>query len=170
MNNLNNLAQKWRAAGGHLEQAADELERAIGQAQQGVPDAAAEVLAEMRAQDDTNYEHYSQIKQWADRIERALSAQGEAVAACQACGKPVPQIGVAGDPLSSCACARLYTHPAPARVTEEMVERAAVGIHEFRRAYTCRGSLDEQDDGYQARVRGQARAALTAALEADRHD
>ena len=38
-----------------------------------------------------------------------------------------------------------------------------------RRAYTCRASLNEQDDGYQARVRGQARAALTAALEG-RHE
>ena len=43
------------------------------------PETAAEVLAEMR--DRTYRRFYTKAREWADRIERALSAQGEAVAA-----------------------------------------------------------------------------------------
>lgn len=38
-------------------------------------ETVADVLAEMRAPDDENYEHYSLIKEWANRIESALAAE-----------------------------------------------------------------------------------------------
>lgn len=52
----------------------------------------------------------------------------------------------------------------PAEVTDAMVERAAIAIHdEFRRG-SCRGRWDMQFTDYKNRVRNQARAVLTAAL------
>lgn len=114
------------------------------------PETAAEVLAQMFKHAESGASTTPlRIAQWASRIERALSAQGEAVGEVTDYyyGSPV----VRWDrPRETNIGTKLYTHPAPARVTEEMVER-------FVDAYVT----DLPDP------RVAIRDALTAALEAD---
>lgn len=151
------------------------------------PETAAEVLADVRSSADMHERNGSmpfpsELRSICDRFELALSAQVEAVVELEISSK------------GYCCWAKkklpegkylLYTRPAPARVTEEMVERAA---KEVERATTAKGYgwSDAQfevwwnkDPMFCERVRTWAdftgtlkqrrihetRAALTAALE-----
>lgn len=127
-------------------------------------ETAAEVLAwaaaKVRDQYGADGEHAAVM------IERALSAQGEAVAYVPACFVQQIQDGETcvdallwrerKDPSDFAVCPA--THPAPARVTEEMVDRARKAY--FGYSYNMAESPNANDDA-------AMRAALTAALEAD---
>lgn len=144
-------------------------------------ETAAEVLADVRNSADMHERNGSvpfpaELRSIADRLERALSAQGEAVATVHTCNKSPTGIAVtwaAGDTVLP-AGTKLYTHPAPARVTEEAMRvlaklSGAAGLM-LSEIDTCG---HEVDPAYRANLHEaweESRAALTAALEADRHD
>lgn len=89
----------------------------------------------------------------------ALSAQGEAVAGTvvghDSFGREV--IDWNGEEALP-AGTKLYTHPAPARVTEEMVERACV-------AYFDDEAWAHGSEKIKAKARRKMHVSLTAALE-----
>lgn len=103
-------------------------------------ETAAEVLAEMRNS------AWPYAENWADRLERALSAQGEAVASDEVLiaikrGEGYEDVHphlVAEDALRQtlhgwCQFAwRVVTHPAPARVTEERIAKLEAEILALR--------------------------------------
>lgn len=139
------------------------------------PETAAEVLAEMRA----HPHRWVIFKQWADRIERAIAAQGEAVGEIAFDPRPdfiapsawIERKAVFVDLAALPVGAKLYTAPAPApaRVTDKMVERLAKHIAQ-KESHKC-DSLDAALN-HQAkwqRIVPEAREMLTAALGGD-HD
>lgn len=115
MSDLNKLVNKWRAEGGAMEQAADEL-------------------------------------------ERALSAQGKAVAGCYV----DDNLGVVLCKRGHEKGRRLYTHPAPrVEVDEAMVERACEGyLLEAKR----QNFNPSEAWARSQQARDWMRAALTSAL------
>lgn len=131
-------------------------------------ETAAEVLAEI-----FTAKHRATLEEWADRLERALSAQGEAVAAYRLrTGAPrtrwqwmdgKPSAGAIQEAeLHGWEIEYAYTHPAPARVTEEMVERALTALRS--REIETLGGTKTPNNGAR---RDCMRAAITAALEAE---
>lgn len=132
------------------------------------PETAAEVLAEMRNS------AWPYAENWADRIERALSAQGEAVAAYRLrTGAPrtrwqwmdgKPSAGAIQEAeLHGWEIEYAYTHPAPARVTEWTDDQCiAFACVAFRHAPKNLPKGVELND-----IRMGAIAAVRSALEAD---
>jgi len=92
-------------------------------------ETAAEVLAEMRAFPESA--GIRALQTWADRLERALSAQGEAVAYLVDWPNE-PDLGhfFSEEPVDGARSQPLYTHPAPARVTEEARARHMDAVKE----------------------------------------
>lgn len=95
-------------------------------------ETAAEVLAEMLASaKEENHLSYSEVARFADRIERALSAQGEAVGEIVALGDvSTAQRGWVGQDVRwlcespPAIGTKLYTHHAPrVEVDEAKLER-----------------------------------------------
>lgn len=136
------------------------------------PEAVAEVLAEMRSQ------KLLSTHDWADRIERALSAQGEAVASNEVLiaitrGEGYedvhPQL-VAEDALrqtlhGGCQFAwRVVTPPAPALVTEEAVER---GWKAFVMSFGDLATPEDYLNHCTVNEMAELKKAIRAALEAD---
>jgi len=128
------------------------------------PETAAEVLAEMLASaKEENHLSYSEAARFADRLERALSAQGEAVGEVTDYyyGSPV----VRWDrPRETNIGTKLYTHPAPARVTEEAVER---GWKAFVMSFGDLATPEEYLNHCSVNEMAELKKAIRAVLEAD---
>jgi len=155
------------------------------------PETAAEVLADINKLIAQNPLHdvsiggfktyLGHLIDFRDRIERALSAQGEAAEyqfrySCgnwSRCTRDEYESKAidSTSPVTGVEFRALYTHPAPTRVTvtDAMHVAAARAIWSLRRDEEDRCDQELEDLPPNHSVWDEARAALTAALEDGRH-